>query len=230
MKNIAIILSGGVGERLKSNCPKQYIMVNNKPIIAYTLEKFVRRDDIAQFVVVADKKWHDFILEQLRIIEAKQAIFFACPGTTRQHSIYNALKVLKQENAKEEDVVIIHDAVRPQVTGEIIAQCIEGCKKYDGVLPVIAIKDTVYQSVNGKKITNLLPRQELYAGQAPESFRFGKYLEIHEKMNDDEIAKINGSTEIAFKKGLSILLAKGDEKNFKITTMKDLQFFETRIR
>ncbi|MDR1543043.1 MAG: 2-C-methyl-D-erythritol 4-phosphate cytidylyltransferase [Prevotellaceae bacterium] len=223
MKNIAVILSGGVGERMNSSCPKQYMDVGGQPVIAYTLQKFTKRKDISNFVIVADKKWRDFILSTL---SKDREVVFANPGTTRQHSIYNALKVLKQQKTNENDIVIIHDAVRPCVSDNIITQCIEGCENFDGVLPVIPIKDTVYQSKDGRTISNLLNRNELFAGQSPESFRFEKYLEIHEKMSDEEISKINGSSEIAFKNGLNILLTEGEECNFKITTIEDFNRFK----
>ena len=105
----------------------------------------------------------------------------------------------------------------------------EGCKEADGVLPVVPVKDTLYQSKDGKSITSLLNRNELFAGQAPEAFRFGKYLELHEQMPREELLKINGSTEIAYKGGLKIKLIKGDVMNFKITTPEDLTNFETII-
>jgi 2-C-methyl-D-erythritol 4-phosphate cytidylyltransferase len=230
MKNIALILSGGTGERMKNNCPKQYLPVHGKPIITYTLEVFARRNDIAEFVIVADVRWHDFINEQLQKIGIRQIVHYAVPGTTRQHSIFNALKILKHNCIDDDDIVIIHDAVRPLVSDKIIDDCIEGCIDHDGVMPVITVKDTVYRSKDSKSITSLLPRNELFAGQSPESFRFGKYYQIHQDMTFDEIVAINGSSEIAYMNGLNILLIQGAESNFKITTFEDLNRFESLNR
>lgn len=226
--NIAIILSGGVGSRMGADIPKQYIMVDNKPIIAYCIETFANRQDIDAFVIVAAKEWIDFISQYIG--EIKQSIWFALPGETRQHSIYNGLKECRSHDIKDDSVVIVHDAARPLVTDAIIDSCIEGCKTYDGVLPVIPVKDTIYISNNGVEINSLLDRNTLFAGQAPESFVFGKYIKIHDKSNYDEICKINGSTEIAYKKGLRVKLVKGDVMNFKITTPEDLNSFETIIK
>jgi 2-C-methyl-D-erythritol 4-phosphate cytidylyltransferase len=89
-------------------------------------------------------------------------------------------------------------------------------------MPVIPVKDTIYMSKDGKHIHGLLNRDELFAGQAPESFRFHKYLAIHEKLTDREIGKIRGSSEIACQYGMEIALVEGSEENFKITTMEDL--------
>ena len=152
------------------------------------------------------------------------------PGETRQYTILNALQEIAKQGYSETDVVIIHDAARPLVTEQLIADCIYGCNEADGVLPVIPVKDTLYQSKNGKQITSLLNRNELFAGQAPEAFIFGKYLALHEKMPREELLKINGSTEIAYKGGLNVKLIRGDELNFKITTPEDLSNFENILR
>ena len=96
-------------------------------------------------------------------------------------------------------------------------------------MPVIVVKDTTYYSEDGKSITSLLDRSKLWAGQAPEAFVFGKYLRVHENMSREELLKINGSTEIAFKQGLKVELIKGDPMNFKITTPEDLSNFESII-
>jgi 2-C-methyl-D-erythritol 4-phosphate cytidylyltransferase len=226
MKNIAVILAGGVGERVKSSCPKQYILVRGKPIIFYTLKIFAQRNDIDKLVIVADEAWRDFIEEQLKSLNITQPVSFACSGITRQHSVYSALKVLRQDKTSANDTIIIHDAARPCVSNKIIDQCIAGCKEHDGVLPVVPVKDTIYGSATGNTITQLFNRSELWAGQSPESFRFGKYYKIHTLMNDDDMAKVKGCSEIAYTHGLNIIFAKGEESNFKITTAEDLQRFE----
>lgn len=127
-------------------------------------------------------------------------------------------------------MVIIHDAARPLVSRDLISNCLKECQKADGVLPVIPVKDTLYQSADGMHITSLLNRSELFAGQAPEAFRFGLYLKLHKEMSREELLKINGSTEIAYKGGLKVNLIKGDDMNFKITTPEDLSNFESIIK
>lgn len=223
--NIAIILSGGIGTRMSSNIPKQYIEVNNKPIISYCIEKFEKRHDIDAIVIGAAREWRDYLQEHLK--NSSKPIFYSDPGETRQFTIYNALKLIRKEGFNKHDIVIIHDAARPMVSDKIIYECINGLKEgYEGVLPVIHVKDTIYQSKDGINISSLLNRNELFAGQAPESFRLGKYLAVHENMSNNEIKLINGSTEIAYKAGLKIKLIQGSELNFKITTPEDLINFK----
>lgn len=227
--NVVIILSGGVGSRMGANIPKQYIEVNEKPIIQYCAETFSKRRDIDGFVIGVADEWQDYVKEHLSSIS--QPIKYAKPGETRQLSIYNALKAAKEAGYNNEDIVIIHDAARPLVTDKIIDECISGIEEgYDGVLPVVKVKDTIYRSVDGVAISQLLNRSELFAGQAPESFKLGSYLSIHDNKCIEEIALINGSTEIAYKSGLSVKLVSGAEINFKITTPEDLVNFEQIIK
>lgn len=96
-------------------------------------------------------------------------------------------------------------------------------------MPVIPVKDTTYLSEDGKHIQQLLNRSHLWGGQAPEAFRFGKYLHVHETMPRADLLKINGSTEIAFKAGLNCQMVTGDPMNFKITTPEDLSNFQAII-
>lgn len=226
--NIAIILSGGVGSRMGADIPKQYIKVAGKPIIYYTIQTFARRKDIDAFVFVVAEEWHKYLVDLTK--ELQQSVWFALPGNNRQHSIYNALKECRRHSVSDDSIVIVHDAVRPLVSNGIIDACIEGCQSHDGVLPVIAVKDTIYMSSDKQEIDRLLDRSKLYAGQAPEGFVFGQYIKVHDESSYEEICQINGSTEIAYKKGLHIKLVEGDPMNFKITTPEDLTSFETIIK
>lgn len=226
--NTAIILAGGVGSRMGVDKPKQYLIVDEKPIIVYCLEIFEKHSEIDKIVIVVSDEWKDYVEENVRQYGISKVCGYAPAGRTRQHSIYNGLKST-EENAPDTDVCIVHDAARPLVSDKIISDCIVGATEDDGAMPVITVKDTVYQSKDGKSIDHLLKRSELFAGQAPESFDFRKYLDIHNSVSDDEIASTVGSSEIAYRHGMKIRLVEGSERNFKITTVEDLETFETII-
>lgn len=227
--NIAIILSGGVGSRMGLNIPKQYVVVNGQPIISYCLQTFLCNEHTDAIVIGVADEWKEYVIEQMEKLHPAKPVFYAAPGETRQYSIFNALRVVKDQGYSDDSFVIIHDAARPLVSDELINRCYEACNRADGSMPVIAVKDTTYYSEDGKSITSLLDRSKLWAGQAPEAFVFGKYLQIHEKMSYEELLKINGSTEIAFKQGLKVEMVEGDPMNFKITTPEDLSNFESII-
>ena len=223
--NTAIILSGGVGSRLASQCPKQYLMVCEQPIISYCLDIFENHTEIDNIVIVAADEWQPFLREWIEKKSISKFRTFAPAGRTRQHSIYNGLKASK-ECTPDDGVVIIHDAARPLVSDEIISDCLHAAAQYGGAMPVITVKDTVYFSNNGQQIDELLDRNCLFAGQAPEAFRFGEYLSIHDSVSDDEIANTSGTSQIAYNHGVTVRMVKGSERNFKITTIEDLKNFE----
>lgn len=227
--NTAIILAGGVGSRMGVDRPKQFLMVNNKPVISYCFDIFQKHSEIDKIVVVVNDKWKSFVEEYAEKYNVTKICGYAPAGKTRQHSIYNGLKCI-DETAHNTDIVIVHDAARPLVSDEIISDCIKGATEFDGAMPVISVKDTVYQSEDGKSIDNLLKRSELFAGQAPESFKFKKYYKIHNDVSDEEIGSTAGSSEIAYRHGMEITMVKGSERNLKITTIEDLETFETILK
>lgn len=231
--NYAIILSGGVGSRLGLDMPKQYYKVGQKPVIQYVLESVEGHEGIDGYVVVAAKEWRSFVealIEQKVSVEAKSKKFlgFADPGENRQLSIYQGLLYLKAW-AKAEDLVLVQDAARANTSDELIKRCLEIDAEDDGAMPVLPMKDTVYLSRDGRKVDELLKREQIFAGQAPEVFRFGKYLQANKALLPEEIRSINGSTEPAVKAGMKIALIDGEESNFKITTAADLERFERLV-
>ena len=222
--NIALILSGGTGDRLGTCIPKQYLEVGGKNIISYCLEVFENCRDISAIQIVADEKWHELI----RRIPLSKLKGFSIPGKTRQLSVLNGLADIRSY-ADKEDIVIIHDAARPLISEKMVENIIEAAEMHDGAIPVLPMKDTVYLSEDGKKITSLLERKCVVAGQSPESFKLESYYEANMKLLPDRILQVNGSTEPAVMAGLDIVTIQGDEQNFKITTKADLVRFEEII-
>lgn len=223
--NIAVILAGGTGTRLGGDIPKQYLEVGGKPIIRYCLDICFGSDQIGAVHVVAEEHWREFIESHLPKENTLKWKGFSQPGETRQLSIWNALSDIGTY-ADAEDVVFIHDAARPLLSADLLNRCLSSVKGHDGVLPVLPMKDTVYYSEDGSKVSKLLKRSSVYAGQAPEVFLFGKYYEANRALFPDKIKQINGSTEPAIMAGLDIIMIDGEESNFKITTQEDLHRFQ----
>ena len=220
--NIALILSGGTGTRLGADIPKQYLNVKDRPIISYCMEVLFQHRRIDAVYIVAATEWQELIEEQVHILDREHKFRgFSRPGENRQLSIRNGLEEMRAY-VKNEDYVLIHDAARPLLTDKLIEDSFNAAAGHDGVLPVLPMKDTVYQSGDGKKIMSLLNRSEIFAGQAPETFVFGKYLDANRRLFPDRIRKVNGSTEPAILAEMDIAMIPGDEKNIKITTQADL--------
>lgn len=224
--NVALILSGGTGTRLGVDIPKQYIEVCGRPIISYSIRQLSVHDQIDAIQIVAAPEWQEQILKWLTEADlGKRFRGFSEPGANRQLSILYGLKDIRAY-AKDEDYVFVHDAARPLLSEQMITECLEAVRGHDGVIPVLPMKDTVYVSVDGKKVSSLLNRSEIFAGQAPEVFQLGKYYEANIRLLPDRILRINGSTEPAILAGMDIVMIPGDEENFKITTKTDLERFQ----
>jgi len=224
--NAVMILSGGSGTRMGTEIPKQYLIAGGKPVISYCLETFERSPETDAIVVVASGQYRDLI-RSLFLDDTKFA-GFADPGENRQLSILSGLNALKGI-LKDDDRVIVHDAARPLVSGETISKIFSLLETHDAVLPVLPLKDTVYETADGKVVANL-DRSRISAGQAPEGFRFGRYLKANEDLLPDRIMEISGSMQPAVTAGMDIACIGGDERNFKITTPADLARFEELIR
>lgn len=224
--NIALILSGGTGIRLGLNIPKQYIEVNGKPIISYCIESLSAHGQIDVIHIVAESDWQDQIKMWLASFGlGKKLHGFSNPGKNRQLSILHGLSDIR-EYAEDSDYIFIHDAARPLLSARQITDCLDAAEGHDGVIPVLPMKDTVYSSTDGKRITALLDRSQIYAGQAPEVFKLGVYYAANIRLLPDQILKINGSTEPAVMAGMDVVMIPGDESNFKITTKEDLERFK----
>ena len=238
----ALILSGGTGTRLGLDIPKQYIEVNGRPIISYCIETIIKCKKIDAVRIVAAGEWRDFIVEWLERYDVdKKFRGFSNPGENRQLSIFNGLCDIRKcgpevrfvgnsHDCPDDDYVLVHDAARPLLTPELLERCLDGAVGHDGAMPVLPMKDTVYSSCDGKTVSGLLKRSEIYAGQAPEVFLLGKYYEANLKLMPERIHSINGSAEPAILAGMDVAMIPGDEGNYKITTAADLERFKEIVK
>lgn len=228
--NIAILLSGGTGLRLGADIPKQYIEVAGRPIICYALECLSLHAGIDGIQIVADPAWQQLIRKWFPVWDPHNKFLgFSLPGKNRQLSICHSLEDIKNR-VKASDGVLIHDAARPLLSAGQITDCLAALEGHEGVVPILPMKDTVYVSTDGKKISSLLERNEIFAGQAPELFRFGRYYEANRCLLPAEILRIHGSAEPAVMAGMDIAMILGDEGNYKITTKADLERFQKAVQ
>ena len=229
---IAIILAGGTGSRIRSDIPKQFIELSGQMMIMHALAPFGESDMIDNIQIVADESWRekieDAIFEYNAMKDLKQIFDVARTNDDSANVSADAKenadcsKFMVHSKFKVIDNIIIHDAARPFVTVENIDECISALDDHEGAMPVLPMKDTVYFSRTGKRVDELLNRSCIYAGQAPEVFRFDKYMEANEALLPDKILMIKGSTEPAIMAGLDVAMIPGDQRNFKVTTDEDL--------
>ncbi len=228
--NIAIILAGGTGSRIGGDIPKQFVELSGQMMIMHSMLPFAESEYVSNIQIVADEMYRerieDAIYEDPESLIAEKFLGFTNPGENRQLSIYNALKDIEKTFGGDTsfvDAVIIHDAARPFVTLETVNACMLALDEHDGAMPVLPMKDTVYFSRNGQRVDELLNRNNIFAGQAPEAFWYKKYLKANEDLLPDKILHIKGSTEPAIMAGMDIAMIPGDQRNFKVTTVEDLE-------
>ena len=201
--NYAIILSGGIGTRMQmGDFPKQYLEVEKKPILLYTLEQFQKSSAVEKIVIVAADAWREKIRGWMEEDGITKFLAFADAGDTRQESIHNGLTVCMEDSVSENDGVIIHDGVRPLVSEQLIGDCLAALADHEGCMPVLPM---------------------------PEAFRLHPYAKINREASEEELSLTRGTSEIAYRHGMDVAMIPGDERNFKITTRSDLERFCTIV-
>ncbi len=226
--NYAIILAGGIGSRMGTDGPpKQYCMVEGKPVLVFTLEKFEQCPAVDRIVVVASESWHGRISDWAGEYSIVKLRSLAPAGSSRQSSVLSGLDACLAEGGGKDDVVVIHDAARPLVSISLIEECISAAARYGGCMPVLPVHDTVYRSSDGARISGLLDREQLFVGQTPEAYRLDAYARLNREADGDELRSCHGSSEIAYRHGMEVRLIPGAEMNFKLTTPEDMSRFRT---
>lgn len=230
--NYAIILSGGTGTRTGADIPKQYVRVSGHMMVTYAVKPLILSEHTDRIVIVCADEWYGDIDKDVKDagLDITKIMGHMQPGDTRQLSIHNGITYIIEETgtADPSDTVLIHDAARPFLTEDLIAGCYSALLEdagTDGVMPVLPMKDTVYLSNDGKTINSLIDRSTVYAGQAPELFKLKSYHEANLRLLPDNIKKINGASEPAVVAGMKIAMIPGDERNIKITSGEDLEYF-----
>lgn len=228
--NFGLILAGGVGSRMNQSIPKQYLIVEGKPVLVYTLERFQACEQIDRIVIVADKVWRPDIEGWLQQYGISKFLSFADPGVSRQKSVFSGLTCCKAYAEGENDIVAIHDAARALTPPQQISQLIMGVDGYDGCLPVLPMKDAIFFSENGEIINSLTDRSKLFCAQSPECFRLLPCWDINNRTASEELDRTMANWELAFRHNWRIHLQPGDENSFKLTTPGDVDRMISLIR
>lgn len=228
--NIGVILAGGMGSRMgMQDMPKQFIDVYGKPILVHTLEKFDNNINIDKICIVCVKDYIEDVEILVRKFEIKKVDLIVEGGSTRQESVNNALNELSR-SCKEDDIVVIHDSVRPLISSRIIDDNIFCAKEYEAVDTVIPASDTIVKSVNNIDIDSIPVRKELYLGQTPQSFKFGLIKKAHENAKVNNIEDSTDDCRLVLKMNHKVNLVEGDKMNFKITSAEDLTLLKAIVK
>lgn len=182
---IALIFAGGTGRRMNSRSkPKQFLEMHGKPIIIYTLEHFERHEEIDGIVVVCLKEWIGELKRLVRRYGITKVRLVVPGGDTGHDSIYLGLVSMK-EFVDDDDIVLIHDGVRPLITDELITRNIEYVKKYGNAITCEAARESVVRSHDGESVADVPPRDEIHIVKAPQSFYYARILRLYERAQED---------------------------------------------
>lgn len=221
---IALIFAGGTGKRMNSRSkPKQFLEMHGKPIIIYTLEHFEYHENVDAIVIVCIKEWLSELQGLLKRYGITKVKCMAPGGDSGHDSIYLGLKAMK-EFAGEEDIVLIHDGVRPLINEELITQNIDTVKQFGNAITSESVRESIVRSKNGQDILDVPKRSEMFVAKAPQSFRYGRILELYEKADADGFKSID-SSHLCHRYGEPMHLVPSTKNNIKITEPADFYIY-----
>jgi 2-C-methyl-D-erythritol 4-phosphate cytidylyltransferase len=221
---IALITAAGKGERTKLDTPKQFLHVDDKPIIIYTLAAFQNHPSIDAILVVCLEGWHDILRTYAQQYNIKKLRWIINGGKTGHDSIYCGLTELKK-HCSEDDTVLIHDGNRPLVSQEVISDGLAVYSKHGSSVSVIPCTEVVFRSTNNHVSNEEIPREQLFRTQTPHIFCLKKLLWAHGKARAEGIETPSASCSLMNTLNEPVYFSRGSEINIKITTTDDIEIF-----
>lgn len=225
----AVLLAGGKGTRMGFDIPKQFIEINNKPLLVYCIEKFVEVNQFEKIIVSSPK---EFISKTKDIIQKffkdEKNIVVIEGGESRQDTLMNSINYIEKIDDSDEIFVINHDAARIFVSLNQINKCIEYTKKYGAASPIIPSTDVIVE-MNENAVSRMPNRYDLFHVQTPQGFELKNYLELYGELNKNEIDSVHEIVRVYFLKNKNIFLFEGEKRNFKVTNKIDLDLAKAII-
>ncbi len=228
MANIALIIAGGKGNRMNQDIPKQFITVNERPVIVYTLEAFEKHPEIDAIAVVCIEGWEQVLWAYARQFNISKLQYIVPGGENGQDSIRNGVYKLEKHFAPE-DIVLIHDAIRPMVSAEIISDNIRVAREYGNAITVIPCAEAMVKTEDGIVSAGFYPRDRLKRTQTPQAFRIGDICDLHRRALEQGITNSVASCTLKIEMGEQVYFSAGSEKNIKLTTVDDIDIFKALL-
>ena len=219
---VAALLAGGIGTRLDVGIPKQFFKINDKPLLAYCIESFVKVDVLDKIIVSSPKEHINdtqalideyFNDDRLVVIEG---------GETRNGTILNSIDYAIENGADDDSVMVTHDAARIFVTPKLIEDSIKYATEYGAASAVIPATDVIFQSKTPNYLTKVPERKYLVHAQTPQSFNIKKFINIYKDLTEEEISLLDEAMMLFYLRDEVVYLFDGDSSNFKITRPFDI--------
>ncbi len=229
--NIALIIAGGSGHRMGQDIPKQFINVYDKPVLIYTLEGFQNHPQIDAIEVVCLDGWHELVWAYAKQFGITKLKWIVSGGSSGQESIRNGVYHLENICAPE-DVVIIHDGIRPLVDQAVLSDVIVKCKEHGNAVTSLPYNEQIFVIDNDESTVQYIPRETLRRVSTPQAYQFGLLDEKYHEAFERQIG-IYGSSytnTMMADLGVRLYFAAGSDKNIKLTTTDDLEIFKALLQ
>ena len=231
MKKIALLTAAGFGTRMGLTTPKQFTEINGKPLIVYTMEAFQKHNDIDEIIVVTLSDWIDKVNEYIDRYRITKARYVTEGGSSGQESIYKGIIELCKNGIDKDDLIMIHDGNRCNVSSKIITDSINTFMEYGNAIASIPCVEAVFKSDISKTFADYeISRELLYRTQTPHSFTLGKLLWAHREARKRRIYNTVATCSLMMLLNEKLYFSKGSEENLKISTVEDLNIFKALLK
>ena len=228
MRNYVILLAGGVGKRMESEIPKQFIKVKDKPIIVYSIENFQRNEQIDGIVVVCVKDWIAYTRELVESYNLSKVKWIIEGGNTGHDSIRNGVFFLK-DKIRKEDFVVVHDAVRPILPQKAIDEVLRVAHEKGNASSSIACHPPIVYTEDFESGIKDVDREHVMLTASPQAYLFELALRCYEQAEEEDRHNFTFTSSLLIHCGKRVYFAKGTTSNIKITTIEDLALFEALL-
>ncbi|MCD8305559.1 MAG: 2-C-methyl-D-erythritol 4-phosphate cytidylyltransferase [Prevotella sp.] len=229
--NVAVIIAGGAGHRMGQDIPKQFINVYDKPVIIYTLEGFQKHPQVDAIEVVCIDGWHEVLWAYAKQFNITKLKWVISGGETGQESIRNGIFNL-EDKCKDDDIIIVHDGIRPLVDDTVLSDVIIKCKQYGNAVTSMPYNEQIFVVDDEKSTTKYIPRETLRRVSTPQAYTFKLIDDGYHEAFEKGIG-IRGSSyanTMMVELGVRLYFAAGSDKNIKLTTKDDLEMFKAYLK
>lgn len=227
--NIALILAAGVDPKFQMNVPKQFVNIYNRPVIVYTLEAFQRHKEIDAIAVVCLDGWQEMVSAYAKQFDITKLQWVMTGGRDGQSSARIGVSALREE-CQEDDIIVLHDAIRPFVSEELITDSIRVCRCHGSGVASVRTMDNIMRTDDGVKGRESISRYSIVRIQTPQSYRMGKLLSLHNKAMEIGISGGMDTSSVASELKEEIFFSRGSDLNLKINTVEDVEMFKALYR
>lgn len=226
--NIALIIAGGIGSRMNNYIPKQFINVDDKPILIYTLDVFEAHEEIDAIIISVLDKWEEVVWAYSKQFDITKLKWVVRGGSSNQESIFNGLKEL-QKWCDPNDTVMVHAANRPMISTEMISDSLKTYKKYGSAVAATPCIELAFLSEDGITGNEYVPREQLFRTQLPQTYSLERFVWAHNMAKEKGIKEAGSSCVLMHELGEKTFFSQGSPNNIKITTNEDLIMFRALL-